>query len=426
MPQFKNPISQRLYSSLLASPQLIRQEVSSDSLSELMLSIAHACNLGCTYCFADQGKYGTKKNALMTFNVAKKAIDVFLDSSRMIKSIKFFGGEPLMNFDLIKRVCNYFDLKKKSGEIEFLPVFTMVTNMTLLPDEFIDYALKYRFLVTASLDGPPEVNDAYRQFHNRTGSFEVVDQNIQKIRPFLGKDLRLEAAFNPLHMERGMTMVDVYRYLFERYYVENILIHPMVDNSFYTVTLDSKAEATRTVFSNEMYNESFELGRYQVGLVAQGKRILEVGAFLKDLQNNHHTDAHCGLGVDRINVGANGDVNPCYTLTNQPEFTMANVLKDSVLEATRYRQIQERFLRNQKSENPVCAKCDILSTCNSCPGIMHHQYGSTNQVVPLLCDFYVGKTEGMLIGINEICNSQNDWENFLTTCHETLQEFEIS
>ncbi len=145
----------------------------------LCLHIAHDCNLACRYCFAEEGEYHGRR-ALMSFEVGKKALDFLIANSgnRRNLEVDFFGGEPLMNWDVVKQLVEYGRSKEEEYNKKFR--FTLTTNGVLLNDEVMEFCNREMGNVVLSLDGRPEVNDKMRPFRNGKGSYELIVPKFQK------------------------------------------------------------------------------------------------------------------------------------------------------------------------------------------------------------------------------------------------------
>ena len=146
----------------------------------LCMHIAHTCNLNCSYCFASQGKYHGDR-AMMSFEVGKQAFDFLIANSgtRRNLEVDFFGGEPLMNFDVVKELVAYARSIEKDHGKNFR--FTLTTNGVLIDDDVIDFANKEMSNVVLSLDGRKEVHDRFRVDYNGKGSWEKIVPKFQKL-----------------------------------------------------------------------------------------------------------------------------------------------------------------------------------------------------------------------------------------------------
>ena len=146
----------------------------------LCMHIAHDCNLACKYCFAEEGEYHGKRE-LMSFETGKKALDYLVQNSgnRVNLEVDFFGGEPLMNWDVVKQLVQYGRSIEEANNKKFR--FTLTTNGVLLNDEVQDFLNKEMGNVVISLDGRKEVNDNMRPFRNGKGSYDLIVPKFQKL-----------------------------------------------------------------------------------------------------------------------------------------------------------------------------------------------------------------------------------------------------
>jgi uncharacterized protein len=164
---------------LLYKEELKAYPVKSNEVKALCLHICHDCNFRCRYCFADEGAYHAARES-MSLETAKKAIDFLIENSgkRKVLEADFFGGEPLMNFEVIKQTVAYAREKEKETGKKFL--FTTTTNALLLSDEVIDFFNREMENVVLSLDGRKEVHDAIRKSVNGKGTFDLILPKIKK------------------------------------------------------------------------------------------------------------------------------------------------------------------------------------------------------------------------------------------------------
>ena len=148
--------------------------VAKEDIEGITIMLATECNLRCTYCHADQGSY-SRKRELMDKHTARRAVKAFFNLSPQIRNIRFFGGEPLLNFEVLRDVCQYV-----SDELGYNNVFyTLETNGTVMDDEILKTIKKYKINVSVSHDGPREVHDCHRRDCNGQGSFALIDDNLK-------------------------------------------------------------------------------------------------------------------------------------------------------------------------------------------------------------------------------------------------------
>ena len=188
------------------------KERSAGVVKALCLHIAHTCNLNCSYCFASQGKYNGER-ALMSYEVGKQALDFLVANSkgRHNLEVDFFGGEPLMNFDVVKKLVEYARSIEKAAGKNFR--FTLTTNGVLIDDDVIDFANRECYNVVLSLDGRKEVHDRYRVDYAGNGSWEKIVPKFQKlVEARGGKGYYMRGTFthaNPDFLKDIETMLDL-------------------------------------------------------------------------------------------------------------------------------------------------------------------------------------------------------------------------
>ena len=156
------------------------KERSGNVVKALCLHVAHTCNLNCSYCFASQGKYSGDR-ALMSFEVGKRALDFLIENSagRTNLEVDFFGGEPLMNWDVVKQLVEYARTQEKQHNKNFR--FTLTTNGMLIDDDVIDFANREMSNVVLSLDGRKEIHDRLRVDYSGKGSYDTIVPKFLKL-----------------------------------------------------------------------------------------------------------------------------------------------------------------------------------------------------------------------------------------------------
>ena len=188
------------------------KEKTAGVVKALCLHIAHTCNLNCSYCFASQGKYHGER-AVMSFEVGKRALDFLIESSgtRRNLEVDFFGGEPLMNFEVVKQLVAYARSVEKEKGKNFR--FTLTTNGVLVDDDVIDFANRECANVVLSLDGRKEIHDRFRVDYAGHGSWERIVPKFQKfVEARGGKNYYMRGTFthaNPDFLNDIKTMLDL-------------------------------------------------------------------------------------------------------------------------------------------------------------------------------------------------------------------------
>ena len=409
MPKLQNEIAKKLYESLTTQVELQQQTVS-DTLGLLVLNISEGCNLKCTYCFADRGCYGKSKTKWMTPEIAVASTEAVIEKYKQIKAVKFFGGEPFLNLDAIEAVSDYLHGQVSRGKLDSMPHISAITNLTIFNERALALVQRFNIHLTAAIDGPQPVHDAFRIFNNGSGSFEVINQNIHLWRKRCGQPTILEATYGPRHLELEIGMSDVVKFLQDTYNIFDIILHPMEPYPPANHLISARSWQR---FRELIYELAMDYGKYEVRRSFSNNQAGKIANYFMRMADPIQKDAHCDVGIDTITVSAEGKVFPCYTFMGFEEFMMAENCTFEALMGKKFRKIQTRFLKNRKSNNPICAECDILKTCRQCPGEMVHQTGSINATIPTACNYLIGFVEGMLIGLNDAKMNNEYWEAFM-------------
>ncbi len=321
----------------------------------LVLNIANDCNLGCTYCFASQGDYGAPKR-FMSEETARKSVDFLLRDSGDHESVTlvFFGGEPLMNFRLIKTIVDYATRagKEAGKRVEF----TMTTNATYLTPEVVQFLNDHSIGVSVSIDGPKKYHDLRRTFKNGMGSYEF-------IRPRIANLIRVHKT-RPLAarvtLTHGVTAVrEIFEHLTEMGFHE-VGFSPVTssDKDGYALTADE----LWTIF-----REFDELARTYVEKAARNEYLgfSNLSNALYDLHAGVVKAYPCGAGLGLLGVGSTGDLYLCHRFLESEAHRIGN-LDDGI-----DRGKQADFLaRTHISQKPPCQVCWVR---NICAGGCHHE-----------------------------------------------------
>ena len=281
----------------------------------LCLHVAHDCNLRCRYCFADEGEYHGKRE-LMTAEVGKRALEFLVASSgnRRNLEVDFFGGEPLMNFGVVKELTAYGrQLEKESGK-HFR--FTLTTNGVLIRDEFIDFANRELDNVVLSMDGRKEVHDGMRPFPNGSGSYETV---IPRFRAFVKargeKEYYLRGTYTRHNLDFSKDVLHMADLGFDRLSVEPAVTPEETDWSIRKEDIPALL-AQYDILAEEM------LRREKEG------RPFTFFHFMIDLTGGpcvYKRLSGCGSGTEYLAVTPAGDLYPCHQFVGEEEYRLGSV-----------------------------------------------------------------------------------------------------
>ena len=281
----------------------------------LCLHIAHDCNLACKYCFAEEGEYHGRR-ALMSFEVGKKALDFLIANSgnRVNLEVDFFGGEPLMNWDVVKQLVEYGRSREKECNKKFR--FTITTNGVLLNDEIMDFCNREMSNVVLSLDGRKEVNDRMRPFRNGSGSYDLIVPKFQKFAESRGtKDYFVRGTFTRNNLDFSKDVLHFADLGFKKLSIEPVVADPKEPYSIREEDLPQIMEEydrlAKEFIKREKEGRGFQFFHFMIDL-NQGPCVA------KRLSG-------CGSGTEYLAVTPWGDFYPCHQFVGMEDFLLGNV-----------------------------------------------------------------------------------------------------
>ena len=345
----------------------------------LCLHIAHTCNLNCSYCFASQGKYHGDR-AVMSFEVGKAALDFLVanSGSRRNLEVDFFGGEPLMNFDVVKQLVAYARSIEKEAGKNFR--FTLTTNGLLIDDDVIEFANKECANVVLSLDGRKEIHDRFRVDYAGNGSWERIVPKFQKlVEAREGKNYYMRGTFthaNPDFLKDIQQMLDLG--------FSELSMEPVVcaadDPSALTeddkaIVLDQYEKLAELMLKRDEEGKPFTFYHYMIDLTGGPciyKRI-----------------SGCGSGTEYMAVTPWGDLYPCHQFVGEEKFLLGNVW-DGVTNTA----IQNEFECCNVYAREECRDCWARLYCSGgCAANAYHATGSVKGVYKDGCDLFRKRME---------------------------------
>ncbi len=345
----------------------------------LCLHVAHTCNLNCEYCFAAQGKYHGER-ALMSFEVGKRALDFLVENSgtRHNLEVDFFGGEPLMNFDVVKRLVEYArSIENEKGK-HFR--FTLTTNGMLIDDDVIDFANREMDNVVLSLDGRREVNDRFRKTAGGQGSFDVIVPKFQKFVKARGdKSYYMRGTFthfNPDFTKDIQTMLDLG---FNELSMEPVVCPPA---DAYALTEEDK----QTVLK-----EYEKLADMMLEREKQGKPFTFYH-YMLDLEGGpciYKRISGCGSGTEYLAVTPTGELYPCHQFVGNKDYLMGDIWQGVTRTDTR-----DKFKRCNAYSRKECDDCWARLYCSGgCAANAYNATGDINGVYSYGCDLFKKRIE---------------------------------
>lgn len=334
----------------LDSPcDVFQSEKAVGEIKALCLHVCHDCNLRCRYCFADEGTYRTRNKEFLTLEVGIKAIDFLIARSgkRTNLEVDFFGGEPLMNLDVVKGVVEYARHQEKLTGKKFN--FTMTTNCVLLDEKNIEWLNKEMHNVVLSIDGRKEVNDAVRKTPNGKGSFDVVLKNAQAFRAVRGdKSYYVRGTFTARNLDFSKDVLALSKLGFDQISVEPVVtdIEDLKIKEEHLPQIVAEYEKLATQYLEARSGDGwFNFFHFMIDLSG--------GPCVKKRLTG------CGSGCEYLSVTPNGNIYPCHQFAEKPEYLMGSVL-DNTLDLG----VSAIFARNIVTNKHECDNCFAKYYCS--------------------------------------------------------------
>ena len=329
----------------------------------LCLHIAHDCNLKCRYCFAEEGEYHGRR-ALMSFEVGKRALDFLIENSgnRVNLEVDFFGGEPTMNFDVVKQLVQYGRSREKEANKKFR--FTLTTNGILLNDEILDFANKEMSNLVLSIDGRKEVNDRMRPTLSGKGSYDII---VPKFLDAAEKrdqtNYYVRGTYTHYNTDFAADVLHLNDLGFEQISVEPVVSDPKEDYSI-------KEEDIPILL------EQYDLLAKEIIKRRREGRFINFFHFMIDLEGGPCVAKRlsgCGAGGEYLAVTPWGDLYPCHQFVGNEEFKLGDVFN-----GIERKDLSDKFASCNVYTKEKCSDCFAKFYCSG--GCAANSYNATKDI----------------------------------------------
>lgn len=355
------------------------KERSGNVIKALCLHVAHTCNLNCSYCFASQGKYHGDR-ALMSLEVGKRALDFLIENSgtRRNLEVDFFGGEPLMNWDVVKELVAYAREQEKIHNKNFR--FTLTTNGMLIDDDVIEFANKEMSNVVLSLDGRKEIHDKTRVDYAGNGSYDKIVPKFQKmVAARGGKNYYMRGTFthaNPDFTKDVFHMADLG---FTELSMEPVVGAPDDPSSLTAEDLEIVKEQYE-ILAKEMLKREKE---------GQGITFYHYMLDLKEGPCIYKRISGCGSGTEYMAVTPWGDLYPCHQFVGEESYKLGDIWN-----GVTNHELREKFRCCNAYARPECADCWAKLYCSGgCAANAYHASGSIRGIYEPGCELFRKRIE---------------------------------
>ena len=348
-------------------------------LKAMCLHVAHTCNLNCEYCFASQGKYHGER-ALMSFEVGKRALDFLIENSgtRHNLEVDFFGGEPLMNWDVVKQLVAYAREQEKIHNKNFR--FTLTTNGMLIDDDVIEFSNKEMSNVVLSLDGRKEVHDRLRKDYTGKGSYDII---VPKFKEFVerrgNKSYYMRGTFT--HANTDFT---------------NDIFH-MADMGFTELSMEpvvcapTDASALTEADLPVLFEQYEILAKEMIKRKREG-RPFTFYHYMLDLKHGpciYKRISGCGSGTEYVAVTPTGDIYPCHQFVGDAKYLLGNIY-DGISNT----EVQNEFKLCNAYARKECEDCWAKLYCSGgCAANSYHATGKITGIYEYGCELFKKRIE---------------------------------
>lgn len=348
-------------------------------IKALCLHVAHTCNLNCEYCFASQGKYHGER-ALMSYETGKRALDFLIENSgtRRNLEVDFFGGEPLMNFNVVKQLVAYAREQEKIHNKNFR--FTLTTNGILIDDDVIDFCNKEMSNIVLSLDGRKEVHDRLRKDYLGRGSYDIIVPKFQEfVRRRGGKNYYIRGTFTHNNTDFTNDIFHMADLGFTELSMEPVVCSPddasALTESDLPILLEQYEVLAKEMIRRKKAGNGFTFYHYMLDL-KHGPCI-------------YKRISGCGSGTEYMAVTPAGELYPCHQFVGDKKYLLGNIY-DGVTN----KEIQNEFKLCNAYARSECKDCWAKLYCSGgCAANSYHSTGKITGIYKYGCELFKKRIE---------------------------------
>lgn len=354
----------------------------------LTFNVSNCCNMACKYCYAHGGTYHSNEN-MMTIDVAKKALDLFYSKYDKISSIKFIGGEPAMNMDVVELICQYHQKKVDLKEIKKLPEFIFVTNGTIFNEQLVRLANQYNVKIGFSLDGPEFINDQVRVMNSGKGSSSLVTENIKKLKNATNgrEPYSVNAVYTKIEADAKVSISEIIHYIQDELKVPSVHVIPVDVSADSPYDLKSNQPFIDAV--DDVLNEWSDTGKEYFFNLLRG--------IMKKIERRVYSpDYVCDAGFGLFSISTQGNIYPCHLFTDLEEFCLGTV-DEPIFESEKFKRMSKELKSyNRRLEEP-CKSCFANRICIGCMGSNYFRAGDRFKPAPFICTMFKQAVQRVLM-----------------------------
>lgn len=362
-------------------------------LKAICLHVAHDCNLACKYCFAGKGEYSGPKG-IMSYETGKRALDFLIEQSgsRRNLEVDFFGGEPLLNWDVCKKLVEYGRSREKECNKNFR--FTVTTNGILLNDEIIDFCNREMGNVVLSLDGRKETHDRMRITRSKTGSYDLIIDKFQKFAQARNqKDYYIRGTYTHYNTDFAGDVIHMADLGFKELSIEPVVCAATEDYALRESDLPQLKQQYE-ILANEMLRryrngKGFTFYHYMIDLDSGPCIVKRISG--------------CGVGTEYMAVTPDGELYPCHQFVGDRKFLLGDIWK-----GVTNPRILEEFKSCNVYSHEECKNCFAKLYCSGgCAANAYHAAGSVRGVYEFGCELHRKRIECAIM--LKVAQAEENW-----------------
>ncbi|NOU58882.1 radical SAM/SPASM domain-containing protein [Marinifilum caeruleilacunae] len=374
-------------------------------IARVTIHVANDCNLACTYCYGNEGTYNHEKK-LMSAKTAEDIAYFLINNFTEVEGIVFFGGEPLLNPQIIKLICEIF----RKHEKEFpIPKFSIITNGTILNSCIIDLIDEYLETVVVSIDGPQEANDLHRKYKNGNGSYNKIEKFITTIKSKTKALVKFEATYTNDHYSRGYSKQAISSFIKNTFKIQGSLVEEMFDDSYDDRVSDTPTSKEIKELFYSSNGENIVLSENFIDI------ILSIAKGAKRQM--------CPIGEDIVAISVDGEILPCHVLLNDDKFSFGNIYSENIFNNPSIYYDQFPFLKTSSLKIGTCSSCWIRNLCGGC--VLRWFYDNNKKVFfnnphPELCKATKSFYEEIILNLAELQKDNDQYIKFVNVLTKEL------
>ena len=327
-------------------------------INSVVLSVTNQCNFQCRYCYAK--KTYAQYQDVLTIAQAQQTVDFFINNFKRVNLFHFFGGEPTLNPEVIEFVCKYLEEKHQTGQIDYMPNFSIITNGYNLTEEFIELAKKYQMKITLSVDGPDFIHDNIRRTRDCEPTFHHVKASYEKLLKsgFKSDDIYAETIYTAEHLRQDFSIVDLIKFAANEFKVKEMTMPP--------VTIDREHDLNICHYREKYQRYVEESVDFVFKNILQGEKITNdvIYSIIKHLFLKIHNPRICHAGYEMFSISPQGGIYPCFRFMGTEYLKLGSIADSPQLVLDNLVHFLTKI--NTKEHFTKCHTCWARGVCQCC------------------------------------------------------------